>query len=131
MFYNKFTGIGNLTRDPELRYLPSGAAICSFSIAMNHKYKTPGGEAKEEVCYLDVIIFGKYGENCHKYLAKGQSVLVDGRLRQRRWEEKDTHEKRNKIELIAKECSFGPRKDGAHSQAPEPEPPVDEGDTPF
>ncbi len=129
--FNKFIGLGNLTRDPETRFTPKGIAICSFGIAMNHKYKQ-GPETKEEVCYLDVIVFGKYAETCQKYLEKGQGILVEGRMRQRRWET-DDGQTRNKHELIASQIQFMPKKDGGHASSPDPgpEPPMDEGEVPF
>jgi single-strand DNA-binding protein len=130
--YNKFIGLGNLTRDPETRYTPSGTAICTFGIAMNHKYKQ-GDETKDEVCYLDVIVFGKYADVCQKYLTKGQGVLVEGRIRQRRWSEKESGAPRAKHELIASAVNFMPKKQGeaAGSQYPIEEPPMDEGPIPF
>ncbi len=129
--FNKFIGLGNLTRDPETKYTPNGAAVCSFGIAMNHSYKQDN-EKKEEVCYLDVIVFGKFADVCQKYLTKGQGALVEGRMRQRRWNDKETQTPRSKHELIASSVVFMPKKD--HASAPESpgsEPPVEEGEIPF
>ena len=134
MSFNKVIVLGNLTRDPETRYSPAGLEICTFGLAMNHKYKQ-GEETKEEVCYLDVIVFGKFALVCQKYLIKGQGALVEGRLRQRRWEDKETHAPRSKHELIAAGVQFMPKKQGSGSggQGAEEDagPPVDEGDIPF
>jgi single-strand DNA-binding protein len=129
--YNRFIGMGNLTRDPETKYTPNGAAVCSFGVAMNHKYKQ-NTETKEEVCYLDVVVFGKFADVCQKYLTKGQGVLFDGRIRQRRWNDKETGSPRTKYELIAEKVQFMPKKD--HNTAvPEQDeaPPVGDGEIPF
>jgi single-strand DNA-binding protein len=82
---NQVFMMGNLTGDPELKYLPSGSAVCSFSLALNSKYKAESG-MKEEVSYVQTTAFGKTAENCAEYLAKGSKVLVQGRLKQERWE---------------------------------------------
>ena len=129
--FNKFIGLGNLTRDPEMKYTPNGMAVCSFGLAMNHKYKQDG-EAKEEVCYLDVIVFGKFADVCQKYLTKGQGALVEGRMRQRRWNDKDSGAPRSKHELIASSVVFMPKKDqGLAPGQSEAEPSVDEEGIPF
>lgn len=80
--YNKIILIGNLTRDPELRYLPQGTAVAKFGIATNRKY----GEGKEEVYFGDITVWGKQAESCSKYLNKGSRVLVEGRLVTEKWE---------------------------------------------
>jgi single-strand DNA-binding protein len=129
--YNRFIGMGNLTRDPETKYTPNGAAVCTFGIAMNHTYKQ-GEEKKEEVCYLDVVVFGKFAEACQKYLSKGQGVLVDGRIRQRRWNDKESGTPRSKHELIAEKVQFMPKKDRGEAPAPDAsEPAVEDGEIPF
>ena len=73
---NKVLLLGNLTRDPELRYVPSGAAVTSFGLAMNRTYTTQSGEKKEEVCFVNVVVWGKQAESCGQYLNKGSLVLV-------------------------------------------------------
>lgn len=78
--------MGNLTRDPELKYLPSGSAVCNFSIAVNDKYKGGDGKMVEKVHYFNVAAFGKTAENCGEYLSKGRKVLIQGKLEQQRWE---------------------------------------------
>lgn len=102
--FNKVILIGNLTKDPELRYTPNGTAVTSFPIAINRRYKQ-GDEMKEEVCYIDIVVFGKQAESCGQYLAKGNGVIVDGRLQQRRWETEDG-QKRNKHEVVAQSIRF-------------------------
>lgn len=128
--FNKVILLGNLTRDPEVRYLPSGTAVASFAIAVNRKFKQ-GEETKEEVSYIDIVVFGKSAENCGQYLNKGDGVLVDGRLQQRRWETEDG-QKRSKVEVVAQTVNFMPKRSGqaprgGESQAePLPEPSGDE-----
>ncbi len=87
--FNRVILAGNLVRDPETRFLPSGVAVTSFSIAVNRRYKS-NNEVKEEVSFFDISVFGKTGENCAEYLSKGRPVLVEGRLRQRSWETIDS-----------------------------------------
>jgi len=135
--FNRVILLGNLTRDPEVRYIPSGTAVASFAIAVNRRYKQ-GEEMKDEVSYIDIVVFGKTAENCGQYLNKGDAILVEGRLQQRRWDDKDSGQKRSKIEVVAQTVNFMPKRSGQgtgaggkHDQEPAPEPPVDEGDIPF
>lgn len=134
--FNKVILLGNLTRDPEVRYTPNGIAVASFAIAVNRKYKQ-GDETKEEVSYIDIVVFGKQAESCGQYIGKGDSVLIDGRLQQRRWETEEG-QKRNKLEVVAQSVNFMPKRSsgqtGSSSQAhpePAPETHVDDGDIPF
>ena len=101
--FNRVILAGNLVRDPEIRYLPSGTPVTSFSVAVNSRYKQ-NNELKEEVSYFDIVVFGKMGENCAEYLSKGRPVLVEGRLRQRRWETEGV--KKSKIEVVADNVQF-------------------------
>lgn len=87
--YNKVVMVGNLTRDIELRYLPSGAAIAKSAIATSYKYKTATGEQKDEVCFLDFNIFGRSAEVANQYLRKGSKVLLEGRLVFEQWTAQD------------------------------------------
>ena len=87
--YNKVVLIGNLTKDIELRYLPSGSAVATSSVATSHKYKSASGEQKDEVCFLDFTIFGKTGEVANQYLKKGSKVLLEGRLKFEQWTAQD------------------------------------------
>jgi single-strand DNA-binding protein len=108
--FNKVILLGNLTRDPEVRYTPNGIAVASFALAINRKYKQ-GDETKEE-------------------------VIIDGRLQQRRWDDKESGQKRSKVEVVAQSVNFMPKRasasHGSQAQAePMPEPPVDEGEIPF
>lgn len=114
--FNKVILMGNLTRDPELRYLPSGQGVASFSLAVNRKYTAQNGEKKEEVTFIRIIVWGKRGEVCNEYLRKGSGVLVEGRLQSRSWEAQDGS-KRSTIEVVAENVQFLPRKDGNQNQA--------------
>lgn len=109
--FNKVILLGNLTRDPEIRYTPNGTAVANFSLAVNRRFRQ-GGEVKEEVSFIDIVVFGKQAETCGQYINKGDSVLIDGRLQQRRWETEDG-QKRNKIEVVAQSIQFMPRRQGA------------------
>ncbi len=134
--FNKVILLGNLTRDPEVRYTPNGIAVASFAIAVNRKYKQ-GDETKEEVSYIDIVVFGKQAESCGQYINKGDSVLIDGRLQQRRWDDKDTgpeaEQGRSRCPVRELHAQTLVRRQGqGHSQAePVPEAPVDEGEIPF
>ncbi|GDX62073.1 hypothetical protein LBMAG33_3830 [Candidatus Levyibacteriota bacterium] len=96
---NKVQLIGNLTRDPELRYTPTGKAVCSFSIATNRNWTTEDGEKHEEVEYHRIVAWGKLSELCSQYLAKGRKVYVEGRLTTRTWTSQDGQQK-NATEII-------------------------------
>src|SRR5208283_3270164 len=98
--FNKVILLGNLTRDPEIKNTPSGATVASFGLAVNRKYKQ-GEETKEEVSFFDIVVFGKQANNCGQYLHKGDSVMIDGRLQQRRWDDKESGQKRSKIDVVA------------------------------
>ncbi len=102
--FNKVLLMGNLTRDPELRYTASGAAVASFGLAVNRKYKA-GDEWKEEVCFVDITVWAKQAENCAEYLHKGSPIFVEGRLNYQSWES-DTGQKRNKLEVVASTIQF-------------------------
>lgn len=108
--FNKVILIGNLTRDPELRYTPQGTTVCNFGIAVNHKYKQ-AEEMKEEVTFINVVVFGKQADTCGQYLNKGRAVLIEGRLQERRWETEDG-QKRSRHEVIAQNVRFMPKRQG-------------------
>lgn len=107
---NKVIIIGNLTRDPEKRVTPSGMAVVELRLAVNRRYKSNTGEERDEVCYLDVTVWGRTGEACAEYLRKGSSVLVEGRLKMDQWE-KDG-QKRSKISVVAEVVQFLDRASG-------------------
>ena len=113
--FNKVILIGNLTRDPELRYTPQGTSVCSFGLAVNRKYKQ-AEEMKEEVTFINIVVFGKQADTSGQYLSKGSAVLIEGRLQERRWETEDG-QKRSKHEVVAQNVRFLPRKQAASSSA--------------
>ncbi len=102
---NKVLLIGNLTRDPELRYIPSGTAVAGFGLATNRTYKTPSGEKKQETCFVKVVVWGRTAEICGEYLSKGSPVFVEGRLQYRTWDSPNG-EKRNVLEVRAERIQF-------------------------
>lgn len=113
---NKVFLMGNLTRDPELRYVPSGTAVANFTVAVNRPYKDSAGEKKEDVSFIRVVVWGKMAEVCGEYLTKGRPVLVEGRLKTRSWEGQDG-QKRSVMEVVAVSVQFlGAR--GAKEQVP-------------
>ena len=114
--FNKVILMGNLTRNPELRYTPSGTPVASFGLAVSRRFKQ-GEELKEEVCFVDIVVFGKQAEHCGQYLSKGNGAIIEGRLQQRRWETEDG-QKRSKHEVVAQSVTFMPkRQDGGGTSA--------------
>jgi single-strand DNA-binding protein len=109
--FNKVILIGNLTRDPELRYTPQGTSVCNFGIAVNRRYKQ-GDEVKDEVTFINVVVFGKQADTCGQYLNKGSAVLIEGRLQERRWETEEG-QKRSRHEVVAQNVRFLSKKQGA------------------
>ena len=102
---NKVLLIGNLTRDPELRYIPSGSAVATFTVAVNRVYKDQAGEKKEQVSFIRRVVWGRRAEVCGEYLSKGSPVFSEGRLQSRDWETQDG-QKRNTVEVIADNIQF-------------------------
>jgi single-strand DNA-binding protein len=102
---NKVLLIGNLTRDPELRYVPSGTAVATFTIAINRVYTSQAGEKKEEVSFIKIVVWGRRAEVCGEYLSKGSPVFIEGRLQSRSWEGQDG-QKRSTTEVIADNVQF-------------------------
>lgn len=102
---NKVFLMGNLTRDPELKYTPQGTAVAKFSIAVNRQFKGGDGEMKKEVNFFNIVVWGKSGENCSKFLSKGRPVFVEGRLQNRTYETQDK-QKRTVTEIIADSVQF-------------------------
>ena len=103
--YNKVLLMGNLTKDPELRYTPSGMAVANLRMAVNRKYRTKDQELKEEVCFITAVVWNKQAETCNQYLHKGSSLFVEGRLQSRSWED-TTGAKRSVIEVRAERVQF-------------------------
>jgi single-strand DNA-binding protein len=151
--FNKVILAGNLTRDPELRYTPKGTAVAKLGMAINRTWKTETGESKEEVCFVDVDVFGRQAEVIAQYMRKGRPLLVEGRLKLDTWEDKNTKQKQSKLKVVLESFSFidskgdggggapeAPRRPAAAPAAPtaakpsepsEGEPPIEEDDVPF
>jgi single-strand DNA-binding protein len=108
--------IGNLTQDPELRYTASGTAVANMRIAVGNKFKS-GDEMKEETLFIDVVIWGKQGENASQYLSKGRQVMVEGRLQERTWE--SDGQKRHKTEIVARSVKYLGSKGEVSDTAPD------------
>lgn len=102
---NKVMLIGNLTRDPEVRHTPKGTAVGDFGLAMNMTYRTQDGGEKEEVCYVDVVVWGRQAETCKQYLSKGRQVFIEGRLQLDQWESPQG-EKRSRLRIRAERVQF-------------------------
>ena len=123
MDLNKAMVIGNLTRDPELRSLPSGIKVCTFSLATNRVWKDKNGARQEATDYHNIVVFGRQAETVAQYMKKGSSILVEGRMQTRSWEDKTSGEKKYRTEIVADRTQFGPKSVGAspsvQSTAPE------------
>jgi single-strand DNA-binding protein len=117
MNLNKVFIIGNLTRDPELRALPSGAPVVSFGVATNRTWKDKSGQKKEDVQFHNIVVFGKQAEIVKQYLGKGSSIFIEGRIQNRTWDAQDGT-KRNKTEIIAERIQLGPRKGNSQGSQP-------------
>jgi single-strand DNA-binding protein len=110
---NRVILIGNLTRDPQLRYLPSQMPVAEFGLAINHKFKTAAGEARDEVCFIDCTAFGKAGELINQYCQKGRQLYVEGRLKYDTWEDKNGGGKRSKHVVVVDNFQFLGARDGS------------------
>lgn len=117
--FNKVILMGNLTRDPETRTTPNGQTVTNFSLAVNRTWKGADGQQNEDVSYIDCVAWGKPGEIIAQYLGKGRAVLVSGRLDQRSWDDKDSGQKRSKIEVVVEDFNFvGDGAGGGEGSAP-------------
>lgn len=148
---NKVFLIGNLTRDPELRYTQSGSAVASFGIAVNREFTSrANGEKKKDVCFVDVDAWGKTGEVINQYLQKGRQIFIEGRLNFRQWEDRQSGQKRSKLSVVVENFQFldsrgggeggggkrpsrGPEgpPDGPPPDEPPPDEPSTDDDIPF
>lgn len=104
--FNKVILVGNLTRDPELRYTPKGTAIAKIGVAVNRVWTNEAGEKKEEVTFVDVDVFGRTAENVGQYMRKGRPILIEGRLRLDQWDDKQTGQKKSKLGVVAETVQF-------------------------
>ncbi len=121
MSVNKVILVGNLGRDPEIRYLPSGQPVANFSVATTERFKGRDGQMKDQTEWHNVVVYGKQAELCGQYLKKGRQVYVEGRLTTRQWEAKDGSGKRSRTEVVALRVQFlGGRAAGAGGAPEEP-----------
>ena len=131
--FNKVILLGNLTRDPEVRYTPKGSAVTDIGLAVNRVYSTEGGEKREEVTFVDVTLWGRTAEIAGEYLKKGRPVLIEGRLQLDSWDDKQSGQKRSKLKVIGEtmqligsrpgsgggsEAEEGPSGGGSYSKPP-------------
>src|SRR5579863_4578859 len=145
--FNKVILMGNLTRDPELRYTPKGMAIAKIGLAINRSWKSETGETKEEVTFVDVDAFGRTAENIGQYFKKGRPILIEGRLKLDQWDDKQTGQKRSKLGVVLESFQFMDSKGGdsgpsdtprsrpapaaPKSEGSEEPPPPEDDDVPF
>jgi single-strand DNA-binding protein len=114
--FNKVILLGNLTRDPEVRYTPKGSAVCDLGIAVNRVYTTDSGEKREEVTYVDVVLWARLAEIAGEYLKKGRPVFIEGRLQMDSWDDKQTGQKRTKLRVVGETMQLlGSRPSGGTS----------------
>jgi single-strand DNA-binding protein len=116
---NKVMLIGNLTRDPQLKYLPSQTAVAEFGLAMNRKFKAANGEDREEVCYVDCSAFGRTAEVINQYCQKGRPIFIEGRLKFDSWEDKQGGGKRSKLSVVVEAFQFLGGREGGGAGAPD------------
>jgi len=126
--FNKVILLGNITRDPQLSYLPSQTPLCEFGLAVNRKW-VKDGEKREEVCFIDCVCFGKSAETLNQYVHKGDPLLVEGRLKLDSWEDK-SGQKRSKHRVVVETFQFLGSKPKAQSEAPAEQAPTGD-DIPF
>lgn len=118
MYLNKALIVGNLTRDPELRALPSGMQVASLSVATNSVWRDKDGNKKEDTQFHNVVVFGRQAETAAQYLKKGQQVMVEGRIQTRSWDDKGSGEKKYRTEIVADRVQFGQKAGGGMGAGP-------------
>src|SRR5689334_13459114 len=136
--FNKVILLGNLTRDPEVRYTPKGSAVCDLGLAVNRSYTMDSGEKREEVTFVDVVLWSRLAEIAGEYLKKGRGVFIEGRLQLDTWDDKQTGQKRSKLKAVGEHLQLlGSRGGGAQGEGTEPgadsagaNPPQRRGSTP-
>jgi single-strand DNA-binding protein len=118
--FNKVMLMGNLTRDPEVRYTPKGTAIATIGLAVNRVWSTESGEKKEEVTFVDVDVWGKQAETIGQYMGKGKPIFIEGRLKLDSWDDKESGQKRSKLKVVCESFQFigAPKGMGEVSEKP-------------
>src|ERR1039457_4294801 len=118
--FNKVILLGNLTRDPEVRYTPKGSAVCDLGVAVNRQYTLDSGEKREEVTFVDVVLWARLAEIAGEYLKKGRPVFIEGRLQMDSWEDKQSGQKRTKLRVVGETMQLlGSRPTGGGGAPPE------------
>ena len=118
--FNKVILVGNLTRDPEVRYTPKGSAVCDLGLAVNRQYSLEGGEKREEVTFVDVVLWARLAEIAGEYLKKGRPVLIEGRLQLDSWDDKQSGQKRTKLRVVGETMQLlGGRQGGGEGEPDE------------
>ena len=107
---NKVFLLGNLTREPDFRGLPSGQSVCTLGLAVNRRFMNNNGQEQEESCFVDVSVWGKAAQNCRQYLSKGSQVMVEGRLRWESWEDRNGGGRRSRLSVVAENVQFMSRR---------------------
>lgn len=105
-YLNKVFLLGNLTREPDFRGLPSGQSVCTLGLAVNRRFMSSNGQEQEEPCFVDVAVWGKAAQNCRQYLSKGSQVMVEGRLRLETWEDRNGGGRRSRLSVVAENVQF-------------------------
>jgi len=121
MYINKVFLFGNLTRDPEIKAMPSGTNLCSFGVATNRVYKDRDGKKQEQTDFHNVVVFGRQADTVNQYLKKGSSAFIEGRIQTRSWDDKTSGEKKYRTEIIAERIQFGPRAAGSAGGSKQPD----------
>ena len=116
MYLNKAFIIGNLTRDPELKSLPSGIKVATFGVATNRVWKDKNGAKQESTDFHNIVSFGKQAETIAQYMKKGSSILIEGRIQTRSWDDKESGQKRYRTEIVADRFQFGPKSGGGYTE---------------
>jgi single-strand DNA-binding protein len=117
---NKVMLIGNLTRDPELRYTPSGKAVADISLAINRVWNNEQGQKQEDTIFVDVTLWGRQAELAQQYLSKGRCAYIEGRLQMDTWDDKETGKKRSKLKVVGDQLQFMPDGKGGSGGSPPP-----------
>ena len=133
--FNKVILLGNLTRDPEVRYTPKGSAVCDLGVAVNRQYTLDSGEKREEVTFVDVVLWSRLAEIAGEYLKKGRPIFIEGRLQLDTWDDKQTGQKRSKLRVIGETMQLlggrppgaGGGSEGGESRSSKPAPPPKSG----
>ena len=108
---NKVLLMGNLTRNPEIRYTPSGSAVCEFGMAINRRFMQANGQERDETCFVDIVVWGKQAETASRFLQKGSAVFIEGRLVYDQWDDRETQKKRSRLRVNADRVQFLDRRD--------------------